>query len=150
MAEHDTKELMIREALQEYIEVAKYCINFDKTTDEQWRSTAGCYGYPAGLLLLSIVDAIGAEVVGGRNNTKQHFTILNHVDYYNLNLSEDILEALRREYRNHLSHNAQIGERVILDIGTKDDKIIETYEEIYKLNLKPFYLISEKVVNRFL
>lgn len=150
MAVHNTTESMTKEALQEYIEVAEYCINFDKSTDRRWMGTAGCYGYPAGLLLLSIVDAIGTEVVGGGNDTKKHFTILNHENYYNLNLNEDILEALRSEYRNRLSHNAHIGEHVILDIGTKDDNVIEKYEKIYKLNLKPFYLLSEKVVNYFL
>lgn len=149
MAIHSSKNSMIKEALQECIEVADFCIGFDKTEDDRWKNTAGCYGYPAGLLLLSIVDAIGTEIMRGGDDMSQHFKILNHNDYYNLELDDKALNALMKEYRNRLAHNAYIGENVILDIGNKNDLVIENYDSIYKLNLFPFLIISKKVVEKF-
>lgn len=141
---------MMKEAIKEYIQVAEYSIEFDKKKDARWGNTAGCYGYPATLLLLSVVDAMGTEIMGGGNDVEQHFKILNHPDYYNLKLNKKTLKALRNEYRNRLVHNAYIGENVILDIGSKADSIIENYGSIFKLNLLPFLLCNKAAVDKFI
>lgn len=140
---------MIKEALQEYIEVAEYCVHFDKSKDNRWEKAVGCYGYPAGLLLLSIADAIGTKIMGGGDDITQHFKILNHIEYYNLGLDEKTLTAIKNEYRNRLAHNAHIGENAILDIGNENDPVIENIGSIYKLNLLPFYNSSQLVVEKF-
>lgn len=81
MAQHRTKNGMIREALQEMIEVAEYCILFEKSNSENWKGYNGCYGYPSAILLLSIVDSVGTLIEGGGDDTKVHFKILNNMVY---------------------------------------------------------------------
>ncbi len=149
MAIHTEKVSMIKEALQEYIEVAEFCVYFDKLKDDRWCSF-GCYGYPAGLLLLSIADAIGTEIMGGGDDINKHFEILNKSDYYNLGLDEETLKALKKEYRNRLVHNAYIGTNVYLDIGVEEDPVIQKVNSLYKLNLLPFLLLSKNVVKKFI
>lgn len=149
MTIHYSKKTMIKEALQEYIEVAEYCIMFDKKEDSRWGTAAGCYVYPAGLLLLSIVDAIGTNIIGGGDDMKKHFDILNHNDYYNLGLDNNALNSIRHEYRNRLSHNGYLGKNVMLDIGKETDMVLEKYGSLYKLNLLPFLICSKRAVERF-
>ncbi len=137
----------MKESLQEMIEVARYCIEYDKT--KRW-GYPGCYGYPGALLLLCIADAIGAEIMGGGSDTKQHFKILNHKDYYNLRLGEIETEFMRHDYRNMLAHNSQIGYAVAMRPGRQDGPIIEKISGTTFLNLKPFLLLSESVLDKFL
>ena len=140
----------MKESLKEMVEVASYCVNFEKSDDTRWVGHMGCYGYPGALLLLSIVDALGSEIIGGGDDCKKHFKILNHKNYYNLKLKDDIIEKLRNEYRNYLSHNAQIGNFVAMYPGDEDSSLLENKDGFLTLNLKPFLAISENVVSDFL
>ena len=72
MAIHPNTQSMLYESLPEMLLVAKYCIEFRKDTSI-WPAP-GCYGYPAALILLSIVDSIGSYVENG--NVENHFKIL--------------------------------------------------------------------------
>ncbi len=146
MAIHPNTQSMLYEFLPEMLLVAKYCIEFRK--DVNIWSAPGCYGYPAALLLLSIVDSIGSCVRKG--NIDNRFKILNDNNYYGLNLTNGEMEKLRRSYRDLLSHNTVLANNVGLEIGTKDDSVFENQNNRYWLNLVPFYNINIKAVNSLL
>ena len=146
MAIHPSVPSMLQESLPEMLLVAKYCIEFRKNTPP-WPAQ-GCYGYPAALLLLSIVDSIGSYVEQG--NIENHFNILNNSEYYGLNLAEVEIHTLYKNYRNLLSHNSVIATNVILNIGSNSDLVIQKHGQLYLLNLIPFYNSSVKAVQSFL
>ena len=137
---------MLHESLPEMLLVAKYCIEFQKDTNV-WPAP-GCYGYPAGLLLLSIADSIGSYVEKG--NVENHFKILNNSQYYGLNLADTEIHTLYDNYRNLLSHNSVIAMNMILKIGSDSDLVIQKHEQSYSLNLVPLYNSSVKAVQVFL
>jgi hypothetical protein len=146
MALHTSHTSMIKESLPEFLKVAEFCIEFRKDPKE-WGSE-GCYGYPANVLLLAIADAIGSYVVQG--NTRNHFEILNHPDYYDLKLDEPSVTKIYEAYRCLGTHNAVLGKDVILDIGKDDDQIFYLKKEIAHLNLKPLLNLTKTVVTKFL
>ena len=146
MAVHQTEESMRIEALREYIEVAEYCINFDKS--KTWPGFQGCYGYPAALLLLSIVDSIGKEIKGGGDDVFIHFNILNDPDWYSLNLSETQLKRLVRGFRHKLSHESYISKFLVLDIGSDESPVLDEMGSTITLYLKPFLDVSKKIVQK--
>lgn len=110
------------ESLIEMVDVAKYCINFDKLKNENWK-IPGCYGYPAALLLLAVVEGIGAHVEGGGDDSKIHFKILNNKDWFNLKLSEPEIDILRRGFRNKLSHQTILKDGLVLNKGNISDVV---------------------------
>lgn len=146
MAIHQNIPSMLQESLPEMLAVAKYCIEFRKDTKD-WPAS-GCYGYPAGLLLLSIVDSIGSYVEQG--NVENHFKVLNNSDYYGLKLSNKDLDVVYKEYRNLLSHHTVMAPNTGLNIGSINDPVLQTHNGIYRLNLVPFYRVSVKAVNSLL
>lgn len=150
MAIHNTKLSMVHESLREMIQVARYCIDFKKSESQNWIGCNGCYGYPGALLLLSIVDALGTQIMGGGDDTKKHFEVLNHPDYFDMKLQPEETEALRCEYRNYLSHNSHISDYVAMSPGGESLRILENYNGILVLNLQPFLILSEEVVSKFI
>lgn len=148
MAIHFTSDSMKIESLKEMLEVADYCINFDKRK-AGWRMS-GCYGYPAAILLLAIVDSIGAHVKGGGADTKKHFEILNDPDWYDLRLSAGAMEVLRNDYRNKLTHESIVGANLFLNIGDAENKVLEQIKGYYRLNLKAFLQVSKRVVDKLI
>lgn len=146
MARHPNIPSMLQESLPEMLLVAKYCIEFRK--DENIWPAHGCYGYPAALLLLSIVDSIGSYVEKG--SVENHFKILNNTDYYGLSLSNDEIRILYDKYRNLLAHNSVIANNVVLDIGSDNFPMLQNQNGIYLLYLVPLYNASIKAVNSFL
>jgi hypothetical protein len=137
---------MIKESLPEFLALAEYGINFRK--DPKIWGSSGCYGYPSNVLLLAIADAIGSYVIGG--TTRQHFDILIHKDYYNLNLDENSVTKIYEAYRCLGTHNAVLGKDVILDIGNEKDEIFEIKQKFAILRLAPFLMKSNEVVAKFL
>ena len=75
MATHTSDQSMRREALLEMMRVAEYCVTCQK--DPQKWGSAGCYGYPAAILLFAIANAIGSLVIKKRG-MRNHFDILTH------------------------------------------------------------------------
>jgi hypothetical protein len=146
MALHLSHTSMVKESLPEFVEVAEYCINYRK--DPQKWSASGCYGYPANVLLLVIADAIGSYVIGGK--TRQHFDILNHHDYYNLQLDERLVTKIYEAYRCLGTHNAVLGKDVMLDIGEDSGPIFLIKDEKIWLFLRPFLNLTKHVVGKFL
>lgn len=137
---------MLRESLTEMFLVAKDCINFRK--DPSVWGSSGCYGYPAAVLLFSIADSIGSYVLGGR--TRNHFNILNHSDYYNLNLDDRDIKIIYTSYRCMLTHNAVMAPNVVLDIGQSNSPVFDVLNGVPKINLVPFLEITRNSLIRFL
>lgn len=147
MALHQNLPSMLNESLSEMLFVAKYCIEFHK--DEKIWFSSGCYGYPAVLLLLSIVDSIGSYVYQ-TSKVEKHFEILNDPDYYGLDLSEEELRVMYVNYRNLLSHNTVMATNVGLKIDSPSNKVLEKEEDRYWLNLIPLHNASVRAVTSFL
>ncbi len=135
MAIHASPESMLVESLREYFFVAEMCIQSRK--DPQQFGTGaeyGCYGYPAGLLLLSIADCIGSYVLKGNN-----FNILRESKYYNLPLSEKDVKIIDEYYRNSLVHNGLLIPGVALEIGSDTDAVyLVRHDGMPTLRLTPF------------
>lgn len=137
---------MLHESILEMLLVAKYCIEFRK--DVSLWSAPGCYGYPAALILLSIVDSIGSYIEKG--NVENHFKILNNSDYYNLGLSKQSLRVIYDHYRNTLSHHSVLTQNIILDIGQAEDRVFEKIDSVFILKLVPLFNLSVISVNKLL
>ena len=147
MAIHSSAASMVKESLNEMILVADYCFGYRKDP-LVWKSQ-GCYGFPAALLLLSVIDSIGFVILKG--SVRKHFDILNHQDYYNLGLSKESIDIIYKNYRCMLSHNSRIAPGYWLDIGNKESSVFEfTKKGEPCLYLVPFLCLSKKVVEVFL
>lgn len=145
MAIHGTIPSMLQESIPEMLLVAKFCIEFSKDTNI-WPAP-GCYGYPAVILLLSIVDSIGSYVEQG--TVENHFKVLNNKEYYSLYMGPDEIKIMYN-YRNLLSHNTVMNLNISLGIGTAEDPVLQSENGRYKLNLIPFYNVSVKAIDHFL
>lgn len=138
---------MLCESLSEMYLVAKYCVEFQKDTNI-WPAP-GCYGYPAALLLLSVADSLGSYVID-TSEVKKHFDILNHSEYYNLNLSKEDITIIYNKYRNLLSHNSVLAPEAVLAIGSINDPIYEKKNGSPYLNLVPLLDKTREVLLKFL
>lgn len=146
MAIHNKLSDLMRESILEYLEVADYCVNYEKNV-QKW-GVPGCFGYPATVLLMSIADSIGSYIIGG-DCVEEHFKILNKADYYNLNLSEEELRLLYKHHRCLLTHNAGLSFKVGLSIGGSGSSVVEWRDGKLYLNLKPFFELTKEVVKKF-
>ncbi len=142
MAVHNDLQSMLTESLPEMLLVAKYCIEFHKDP-ELWGSP-GCYGYPASLLLLSIVDSIGSHIYGG--NADKRFRILNDPKYFGLNLTPNEVSTIKEKYRDLLAHNSLLAANVELSSGNHSDPVLISMNGRYRLNIVPLYDACVKVV----
>ncbi len=138
---HDTPSSMLKESLDEYLEVAKFCYEYKKI-DDKWKpfNKGGCLGYPGGVILFSIIDSIGSYFRNNKNFKMQidakevsinsvgweHFKILNS-KYFNQNLSEDFIKVLYNKFRSILMHNSVLG---------KDARMISNNEAIPKYQVR--------------
>lgn len=102
--------------------MAEYCVKFRK--DPAWgpEQAGGCLGYPAAVMLFSIVDTIGSFyrgrtdlkiAIGGkpaeiRRDDFQHFFILNS-EFYGQSLDEPAIKRLYDNFRSLLVHTASLG-----------------------------------------
>jgi hypothetical protein len=156
---------LLEMALSENIKATKICIEFKKVDGGP---NSGCLGFPASILLLCIADAIGSHFRGKKNykikidgedklikNLSQHFYILNS-DFYDLNLSGEIINDIYQSYRNIVVHNSMLPKNYFLDIGQDTDLPVligrDDKGKNYpvKINLKPFLIKSESAVNKFI
>ena len=155
---------MLKESIEEMLVAASLCIDFRK-------ENGGCLGYPASMLLLSIVDSIGSYYRGNVNfrimidgaekiikrPDYQHFYILNS-DYYDLQLSENDIRKIYSNYRSLLVHNSVVA---INHLITMDDPLQRVYStDAYKnsvtgecypvMSLKPFFKTTRFAVGKFI
>jgi hypothetical protein len=102
MAIHSNTNSLTAEVIEEYLSIAKLCI----TTKKQ---DGGIYGYPATLLLFCIIEALGRNLIVG----KEPFRILK-ASPFNCKLNNHQVKQLEQWYRNPLAHNGMIKPGVYL------------------------------------
>lgn len=160
---HDTKLGLIREALEEYLAVARQCILTDK-------GNGGCFGFPAALLLFCCIDAVGAY-----HRTRQGYTIkVDGVDealdaskpstyfyilndpIFGLSLSRAQLNTLYSNYRSMLAHNAALKNGGFLSIGSPEDQPFQwavdkaTGQTLSMVCLTPLFNLVNSTVTKFI
>src|SRR5690606_9249511 len=101
----------LRISLPEMLEIARKCIHEKK-------SDGGFYGYPASLILLSVVDCIGSYVRGG--SVENHFLILMDDRYFGVGINSDEVKRIYRIYRNRLSHNGILGFNAVMFVSQQN------------------------------
>lgn len=129
MAYHENIASMLKESLPEMLEAAKLCIDYRKT--DWW-----CLGYPAAVLLFSIIDSIGSyfrkndgfqiQIYGKKRSiqeTEDHFRILNS-KYFNQKLSDTNIKTLYDNFRSKLVHNSRLGKNAVL---IKNNSVFDNY-----------------------
>jgi hypothetical protein len=107
MAIHKHLSTLAVEAIDEYLHIARQCA-------EQLKAGGGIFGYPAALLLLCVVNALGTYlrneevVIDGKKQRiteGEPFRVLNH-SILNQNLTMTQIKKIERAYRNQLAHAA--------------------------------------------
>jgi hypothetical protein len=155
MAQYDKQSEQQFEALKENLFTIDWCLKYDKSTAVDWigDSKLGCLGIPSAILLCSLIDTIGSVFRGtemqvcidGVNikieTVSQHFYILNHDKFFNLNLNMSTIMDLYSTYRSKLIHNSSLPGNNYLSIGVSSDNIFELDSEkkITRINLVPLY-----------
>lgn len=138
---------LAEEAVQEYLDTAKDCLDYRKPN-------GGCRGYPAALLLLCVVDALGRfmpeETVPVDNKTEQiggkSFRVLNH-PYFGLSLSDTTMKHLKDSFRHTLAHNGLPLPLAYLNGEPHDDAFVFHANQV-EIRLVPFYnLVQSAWVN---
>jgi hypothetical protein len=113
MAEHQHSWALAEEAIEEYLLAPRHCLAHQKPD-------GGVLGYPAALLLLCTINALGTYLrnedvtINGRNQTitaGEPFRVLNH-PLLNQNLSDEQIKRIEKAFRNPLAHNALIASGV--------------------------------------
>ncbi len=155
---------MLQESLPEYIRVAEWCVHFEK--DALWGpgQAGGRLGFPAALILFSIVDAIGSFHRGNQDFTVlldghsasirrqgfQHFYVLNS-EYYGLGLSKAMIERLYANFRDLLVHNAALApEHFLISLPDVAEAFLESHDGRLLVNINGFLGITESAVRLFL
>src|SRR5579871_6398501 len=87
--------------IDEYLAIAHHCVTDVRPGRPGW-------GYPAALLLFTVVDAIGHGVLPPRKGSDARLEVLREPPF-DLDLSDGHIGLLKKVYRNTLSHNAQLG-----------------------------------------
>ncbi len=162
MAEYSNQIDLQIESLKENLYTIELCLNFDKQESPNWtgNSKVGCLGVPATILLCSLIDTIGSVFrnsemefpIDGANykieKAAEHFYILNHVKFFNLNLSMSTIQDFYSTYRSKLTHNTALPANNYLSIGDISDKIFEldSNQQITKINLRSLSVEVEKAV----
>jgi hypothetical protein len=162
VAIHPELKSLIRESLREYLHVAEYCVQFEKDVDWPQDQIGGCLGYPAAVMLFSIVDTIGSFHRGSdlsvliegktrdiRKDGFQHFFVLNS-EYYGQALDEAALKRLYDNFRSLLVHNAALAP---LNCLIKDPANAEAFPQLTgsrMVNVQAFLQISRVAVQKFL
>lgn len=160
MAEYDKQKGQQIEALKENLFAIDWCLNYDKGIANEWTgdSKIGCLGIPAAILLFSLIDTIGSvfcatdthiSIDGVVDNkiqkASEHFYILNHDKFFNLNLRIATIVDFYSTYRSRLTHNSSLPANNYLSIGNSRDRIFELDSEskIIKINLLPLYELTK-------
>lgn len=169
MAIHHEKVGLLKESLLEMLHVAEYAVTYGKTDKAKWadNATGGILGYPAVVVLFSIIDCLGSVFAGdskftvpidGKNghirNASQHIYILNS-KYFNLDLSQVDLDNIYDNVRSTLTHNSILPEGYILQTGENENlpfniAINEFDKRIYFINVIKLYEFTKRAVEEFM
>ena len=169
MAIHPEKVELLKESLLEMLHVAEYAVTYRKTDRAKWadNATGGILGYPAVVVLFSIIDCLGSVFAGdnkfsipidGKNrhirSASQHIIILNS-KYFNLDLSQIDLDNIYNNVRSTLTHNSLLPEGYILQTGENENlpfniAINEFDKRIYFINVIKLYEFTKRAVEEFM
>lgn len=123
---NDTLESMSREAIEEYLAVSHHCITTRKPT-------GGAYGYPAVLLLFSVVDALSSYA----GYAEHSFGVLKDIFP---SLSVTHVTQLKNWYRNLPAHQAIIMPGTAISVELPGDAIeLNAAGEPTHIRLLPFW-----------
>jgi hypothetical protein len=109
MAIHDNVWTLAIEGIDEFLVASKMSLDHKK-------ADGGCLGYPATLLLLCAVNALGTYLIGDsividgkpqKITRGEPFRVLNHA-VVGLALTGKEIKLIEDSYRNRLAHNAII------------------------------------------
>ena len=153
------------EALSENIKVIDFCLHYNKSSEQvQTDFTVPCLGYPAAILIFSVIDTIGSFFRGSDatiqvgsevkkiETASDHFIILNHNILFNLNLAGKTIFDLYSTYRSKLTHNNSLPVNNFLTANSATDKIfsLNSDEEIEVINLVALFKVVENATNIFI
>lgn len=165
MANWSTQKQQQEEALTENLYATKCCLDFNKKTSPDFNDTKdGCLGYPAFILLASVIDTIGSFfrdteckiIIDSEpepiEKAAHHFYILNHEKLFNLNLKSVTIDDFYRSYRSPMTHNNSLPENRFLENDKNKEEIFELNQEgkIATVNLFSLFKITEKATEHFL
>ena len=126
MGVHNDLPSMSREAIEEYLAIAHHCVTTNK-------SDGGLYGYPAALLLFSVVDALSNYARHPKHSFGAMKSILPK-------LSDRQIRQLAQWYRHLLSHQAVIMPGTIMSPEAIGDPIeMNNDGEPTLIRVKPLY-----------
>jgi len=165
MAIHNKQAHQQIEALLENIKVIDFCLHYNKTNElVQTDFTVPCLGYPAAILLFSVIDTMGSFFRGSDSTIQvgselkkietasDHFIILNHNILFNLNLSGKTIFDFYSTYRSKLTHNNSLPVNNFLIANSASDKIftLNSNYEIEVINLVALFKVVESATNIFI
>src|SRR6266704_419642 len=126
MAIHSDLRSMSQEAIEEYLAIAHYCVTTRK-------ADGGVYGYPAVLLLFSIVDALSNYA----GYPEHSFRAMKDI-FPQLTLKQ--IQHLADWYRHLPAHQAIIMPGTQLSVDAPGDPIeLNSDGEPTHIRVKPFY-----------
>jgi hypothetical protein len=126
MAVHNDLPPMAREAIEEYLTIANYCVTTRKPNN-------GVYGYPAVLLLFSVVDALSNYA----GHPKNSFLAMKDVVP---SLSDEQIKKLAAWYRHLPAHQAIIMPGTKLTVDDHGPAIdLNSEGEPTHIRVKPLY-----------
>jgi len=144
-------------SLKENLLAIDYCLSYKKSDN-------GCLGIPAMILMCSVIDTIGSYYRGSDYNfiidnvsakiekASDHFYVLNHQTYFNLNLSKNTIDDVYSTYRSKLTHNASLPPNNYLYIDKNEQALfhLNTEKKIVKVNLFPLFERIKKACDEFI
>jgi hypothetical protein len=136
MAIHQKVETMAIEVIDEYLAIAEYCVNTPKPGGD------GVYGYPAVLLLFSVLDAFSDY----RGYPRHSFRALRD---FQPRLSNTQVTQLSKWFRHPLSHQAVImaGTKLSMEEG---EPFEFAGDEPVHIRVRPFFQLVKKAWQQFL
>ncbi len=135
---HEDPSGMVIEAIDEYLLMAEYGINYQK-------GSGGILGYPSVLLLLSVIDILGSYEVG----TKEHFQVLRH-PCFDLPLTARQVKQIEQWYRNLLAHNGFIALGALLrPDDTGEAFVLDENGQPTTLRVRPLFRAVKLAWERF-
>jgi hypothetical protein len=169
MAIHGKKLGLSKEYIYEMLHVAEYCVTYRKNDKAQWgnNATGGILGFPATIILFSIIDCIGSYFrndpnfsvkIDDRdwiiNKPNQHIYILNS-KYFNLTLRQHDLDNIYNNVRSTLTHNSLLPEGYFLQVGENEDLpfniALNEYDKIiYFINVIKLFEFTKAAVEQFM
>lgn len=154
-----------KEAILENMLAIKYCLDFNKNEDDLLKiDNGGCLGYPALILMSSVIDTIGSFFSGSKleiqidgdkkkiETAAEHFLILNESNLFNFSLSRKAIFDFYSCYRSTLTHNNSLPENRFLKKGESNSEIfeIDNDQKIHSISLIPLYEALCKAVTKFI